>query len=170
MLHATRQATRHALQQRGDKAMQALRESLRLPTNLNDAELLRTAIAEAVASETLQNMRLASAIRRLYDELSSLHSPVRKRVYAQVEALPPLIPIRRDLPERPRDPFAPPDPSYLVLAYGSHQLARALHGYTVDMLKQTAARIEAGHPGTKPTNRGQRKSLIDYIVRYATQE
>ncbi|HEX8732606.1 MAG TPA: hypothetical protein VF725_11175, partial [Ktedonobacterales bacterium] len=100
----------------------------------------------------------------------SLYMPVRKRAPMKAEKLPPLVPIRRDMPERPRDPFAPPDPTYLVQAYGIHQLARALQDYTVDMLKQAAAKIETRHPGTKPTNRGQRASLIDYIVQHTTQE
>jgi hypothetical protein len=80
----------------------------------------------------------------------------------------PLVPIRRDLPFRDLDASAPPDPAYIIQAYGAHQLARALHDYGVDALKLTAANVEAKHPGTKPTNRGQKKPLIDYIVKHST--
>lgn len=83
--------------------------------------------------------------------------------------LPPLVPVGRMEPgERVHiDPFEPPVPSFLIRVYGREQLARALQPYMVEMLKMTAAKVEAEHPGTKPTNRSQRKALIDYIVKYS---
>jgi len=77
------------------------------------------------------------------------------------------VPIRRDLPYRAIDPTAPPDPKWLTMAYGHHQLARALQDYTLDMLKMTADRVQAEHPGTRPANRGRKAAVIAYIVQYS---
>jgi hypothetical protein len=156
------------LQQRGAEATRALREVLGLPTNLNDTSVLGTSLAEVAAQEMRQNSRFAIEVRRVYDELAALQKPTGKRSRATEEELPRLVPIRRDLPFREIDASAPPDPQYIIQAYGAHQLARALHDYGVDALKRTAANVEAKHPGTKPTNRGQKKPLIDYIVKYST--
>jgi hypothetical protein len=158
------QAVRQFVQQRGADATRALREVLHLPANLNDTAILGTSLAEVAAREMRQNAHFAGEVRKVYDELAALQRPTGKRAEAKAEALPPLVPIRTDLPYRKVDPYAPPDPAWLVLAYGQHQLARALHDYTVDQLKRTAANIEAKHPGTRPRNRGQRQPLIDYIV------
>lgn len=81
----------------------------------------------------------------------------------------PLVPVGRLLPgERLTiDPSAPPDPAFLIRVWGRDQLALALEPYMVDMLKETAALIEAAHPGTKPTNRGRKTSLISYIVQHS---
>jgi hypothetical protein len=75
-----------------------------------------------------------------------------------------LVPIRRDLPWHPIDPFAPPDPAYLIQVYRSHQLDRALQEYTLPILKRTADVVQAAHPGTKPRNKSVKQSVIDYIV------
>lgn len=162
------QGARQSLQQRGVDATRALREVLGLPANLNDTSVLGTSLAEVAAREMRQNPRFASEVRRVYDELAALHRPSGKRSRTAQEDLPPLVPIRRDLPYRESNPYAPPDPAYIIQAYGAHQLARALHDYSVEALKRTAAKIEEKHPGTKPTNRGQKKPLIDYIVKYTT--
>lgn len=161
------QNARQSLQQRGVDATRALREVLGLPTNLSDASVLGTSLAEVATREMRQNPRFAGEVRRVYDELAALHRPSGKRSGYSPEELPPLVPIRRDLPYRESNPYAPPDPTYIIQAYGVHQLARALHDYNVEALKRTAANIEAKHPGTKPTNRGQKKALIDYIVKYS---
>jgi hypothetical protein len=92
------------------------------------------------------------------------HSAPRPSARPKSEPLPPLIPIRHDLPLQKSDPYSPPNPAYLVLAYGRSQLTRALQDYAVDSLKQTSAQFEIRFPGTKPTNRGQRAALIAYIV------
>lgn len=92
------------------------------------------------------------------------HPASRLSARPKSELLPSLIPIRHDLPLQKSDPYSPPNPAYLVLAYGRSQLARALQGYSVDSLKQTSAQFEAKFPGSKPTNRGQRAPLIAYIV------
>jgi hypothetical protein len=89
--------------------------------------------------------------------MCGLRRPRGKATQANAEELPPLVPVRTDLPYRKIDPYSPPDPAFLTLVYGRHQLARALQDCTLDMLKQTAAEIEAAHRGTKPKNRGQRQ-------------
>jgi hypothetical protein len=71
--------SRETMQQRSDSATNALRGALRLPTNLNDAELLHTSLAEVAAREILQNSRFASEVRRVYNELATLRPPTRKR-------------------------------------------------------------------------------------------
>ena len=65
------------------------------------------------------------------------------------------------------DPFAPPDPHDIIRVYGYHQLGRALQDYTLDMLKQTADKVQAEHPGTKPKSRGSKAAVIAYIVEYS---
>jgi hypothetical protein len=80
--------------------------------------------------------------------------------------LPPLVPIRRIEGYR-ANPFAPPDPQFLIQLYGTHQLDRALQDYTLDMLKETATKVQADHPGTKPGSKAKKQSVIDYIVQYS---
>jgi hypothetical protein len=156
-------ASRPSIRARAADATRNLREVFLLPTNPKDTDILGTALAEAAIEEGRRNPQFVSDTRRRYDELLGLRASAAK----QTQDLSPLVPIRRDLPYRESNPFAPPDPQYLVLAYGKDQLARALHDFTVDKLKETAAKIEREHPGTKPTNRGQRAALIDYIVKYS---
>jgi hypothetical protein len=154
------QASRPSVHARGAEATRHLREVFRLPTNPKDTDILGTALAEAAIEEGKHNPQFAGEVRRRYEELLGLRASTAK----PVEDLPPLVPIRTDMPYRASDPFAPPDPQFLTQVYGRGQLARALHDYTVDKLKQTAAVIERAHPGTKPKNRGQRDALIAYIV------
>jgi hypothetical protein len=52
--------------------------------------------------------------------------------------------------------------------YGYHQLGRALQDYTLDRLKQTADKIQAAHPGTKPKSKSSKQAVIDYIVAYSS--
>jgi hypothetical protein len=164
------QDIRNMVQQRGAEATRALREVLHLPANLNDTTILGTSLAEVAAREMRQNPRFASEVRKVYDELSALQRPAGKRAQTKAGALPPLAPIRTDLPYRKSDPYTPPDPAFLTMVYGRQQLARALQDYTVDMLKQAAAKLEIRHPGTKPRNRGQKQPLIDYIVEQCDTE
>jgi hypothetical protein len=65
------------------------------------------------------------------------------------------------------NPFAPPDPHEIIDVYGYHQLGRALQDYTLDMLKQTAAKVQAEHPDTKPKSKSSKAAVIDYIVQYS---
>jgi hypothetical protein len=169
---STAQINRQTLQQRGAEATRELREALHLPPALNDTAILGTALAKAAAVEVRRNATFAREVRREYAELTALRGQTSQREArrAAQEALPPLVPVRTDLPFRPIDPFAPPDPHFLSEVYGRQQLGRALQEYTVDILKRTAAATEARHPGTKPRNRGQRQPLINYIVEQYNKE
>jgi hypothetical protein len=147
-------------------ATHRLNDSLRLSAGTSDAKLLGTAVAEIVAEESARNPQLANRIRARYDELLNLRG-AQKAGPIQTEQLPPLVPIRRDLPYHAIDPTAPPDPKWLTMAYGHDQLARALQDYTLDMLKMTADKVQAEHPGTRPANRGRKAAVIAYIVQYS---
>jgi hypothetical protein len=159
---------RERLRQRGIDATHHLNDALRLSAAASDAKLLDTALAEIVVEESARNPQLAARIRARYDELVSLRGAPRGGTVARTrEELPPLVPIRTDLPYRRSNPGAPPDPKWLIQAYGHHQLARALQDYSLDMLKMTADKVQAEHPGTRPANRGRKAAVIDYIVQYS---
>jgi hypothetical protein len=164
---STAQTARQTLQQQGAEAIRSLREALHLPANLNDTTILGTALARAAAREVRRNAQFASELRREYDDLTATNQSARRRAGGQKQELPPLVPIRTDLGFRKIDPFAPPDPHWLTQVYGLHQLARALHDYSLDDLKRASAIIEAQHPGTKPRSKSSKQSVIDYIVRYS---
>jgi hypothetical protein len=166
---ASAQTASATLHQRGIEATRHLREALSLPTSVGDAAVLGTILAEVAAEESRRNPTFANEVRRRYEAAIATRRPAA-RDSRQVQVLPPLVPIRRIEGAHHRDPFAPPDPTYLVQLYGKHQLARALQGFLVDSLKQTAAQIEQQHPGTKPTNRGRKDALIAYIIEYSAKE
>jgi hypothetical protein len=164
------QARTQTLRERGAEATRRLREALQIAPDLNDATILGTALAEYVAERSQSDPRIAQELRRRYDELIAQSGRGAKRTPRQKETLPPLVPVGHMQPgERLTiDPFAPPDPRFLLRVYGREQLARALQRYGIDMLKEAASRVEREHLGTKPTNRGQKKALVDYIVKYST--
>lgn len=157
---------------RSAEATRSLHDSLHLPSEMNDPAVLSTALAEVVADENRRspNPRFALAVRQRYSELLLARSATTRSSKSK-ESLPPLVPLERPAGQyatRIRlDPFAPPDPAAIVRVYGRAQLERALQDYMLDSLKETAALIEREHPGTKPTNRGQKQSVIDYIVKYS---
>ena len=161
---------RERLRQRGVDATHRLNDTLRLSASTSDAKLLGTAVAEIVAEESARNPQLAARIRARYDELINLRGTQKPGPGKKTEQLPPLVPIRRDLPYRAIDPTAPPDPHWLTLAYGHNQLARALQDFTVDMLKQTANNVQREHAGAKPASRSSRAALIEYIVSHTSEQ
>lgn len=162
---APTQTARQTLQQRGAEATRELREALRLPANPSDTSILGTALARAAAREIRRNAAFASDVRREYDELTALRGGGRKSNSGK-PVMEPLVPLRY-LDVRTLDPLAPPNPKDLIYVYGQDKLGRALHEYTLDMLKQTADGIQAAHPGTKPKSRASKQSVIDYIVQYS---
>ncbi len=170
---ATRQATARMTQQelreRGAHATGKLREAVGLPSNLTDTAILGTALAEIATEESRRNPGFAKAVRSRYDEIVSLRGATQGTTRPAKEPLPELVPIG-NIPGYQSDPFSPPKPDVLIRIYGRAQLARALHDYTVEALKETAAQYEAKYPGTKPTNRGQRAPLIAYIVKQSSKE
>jgi hypothetical protein len=159
---------REQLRQRGIDATRHLNDTLRLSATASDTRLLGTALAEIVVEESARNPQLAARVRARYDELESLRGAPRGGNAARTrEVLPPLEPIRTDLPYRYSQPGAPPDPKWLIQVYGQRQLARALQDFSLDMLKLTADKVQAAHPGTRPANRGRKAAVIDYIVKYS---
>jgi hypothetical protein len=138
---------------------------MQLPYNAGDTGILGTALAEAAAEEGRRNLQFASEVRRIYGELLDQQRPAAARPARAPQ--PPLKPVRTDLPFRPIDPFAPPDPQFLIQVYGRHQLEPALQRYNVSMLKRTVAVIEQQYPGTKPENRGRKDALIAYIMEHS---
>lgn len=164
----TTPTSRTSLRERGAQATRNLRLAMGVPTNPGDTGILGIALAEAAAEEGKRNPQFASEVRRIYQDLLGQGRPSPAQTAQQRRAaLPPLVPIRTDGPWSPIDPFAPPDPQFLIQVYGKHQLARALYDYYPDMLKRTAAEIERQHPGTKPAHRGRKDALIAYIVEHS---
>lgn len=159
------QTARHTLQQHGAEATRELREALGLLANPDDTSILGTALARAAAREIQRNPAFANDIRKEYGDLLRLRGSVRQSGTRKVP-LEPLVALRH-LDVRTIDAWAPPDPKDLIYVYGQDKLGRALHEYTLDMLKQTADRVQAQHPGTKPKSRASKQSVIDYIVQYS---
>jgi hypothetical protein len=166
--NSNRQGTLQALRQRGADATRRLRDTLNLPSDLTDSAILGTALAEIAIEESRSNPALASRIRQRYFEMASLRtSTAQNGTRRKAEPLPPLVAIRRDTAIREIDSFKPPDPKFLTYVYGHAQLGRALQDYTLVMLKQTAAKVQAEHPGTKPRSKSSNAAVIDYIVQYS---
>ncbi|MGO8950175.1 MAG: hypothetical protein ACLQUY_21465 [Ktedonobacterales bacterium] len=152
--------------ERGEKATESLRQALGIPLVQGDAAVFGAALAEIAVEESRYNARFASAVRERYQELMA-QQPTPKSVSAkQKPDLPPLVLIHRVEGYR-ADPFSPPNPRLLIHMYGVHQLDRALQDYTLDMLKDTAAKVQSEHPGTKPRSKASKQSVIDYIVQYS---
>lgn len=156
--------TQYGLRSRGASAATKLREVLAPPFAMDDIVVLGIALAEIAAEEAKHNSAFRTAIQSRYAEIKKLRAGGTIRTGNKPKgSLPELVPVG-NVPGFRSDPFSPPNPDNLVRVFGRPQLARALHDYTVEALKETAAQYEARHPGTKPTNRGRRDSLIAYIV------
>jgi hypothetical protein len=54
--------------------------------------------------------------------------------------------------------------------YGREQFRAALERYPSTELKKVAAIVEEHNPVTRPSNRGQKVPLIDYIVHYVAEQ
>jgi len=164
---SNRQTPAQVVRQRGIDATRQLRDALNLPTDLTDSAILGTALAEVAVEESRANPALASRIRQRYLDIASLRKPTAQNgARRRAEPLPPLVPIRRDTAIRDIDAEKAPDPKFLIYVYGYAQLNRALQDYTLDMLKQTAAKVQDEHPGTKPRSKSSKAAVIDYIVEY----
>lgn len=130
---------------------------------LDDLRRLTIALAEAAAQELVGNRPFAARVRALYDEVPATPS----RASAPDPFATQLVPIKM-VPGRDINPAAPLDPYFLLEVYGASQLETALNLFPVAKLKEGAAMVERHHPGTKPTNRGRKAALVEYIVRYAS--
>jgi hypothetical protein len=151
------------VKRRGETATENLRQFLGIPVVQGDATAFGAALAEIAFEESTRNARFASALRERYHELMAQQPAQKQGSSKQKTELPPLVLINRVEGYR-ADPFSPPNPKLLIHMYGAGQLDRALQDYTLDMLKETLAKVQAEHPGTKPESKASKQSVIDYIV------
>jgi hypothetical protein len=147
------------MQQRSVQATTSLREVL----GLSDTKILSTALAEVAAEEARHNPDFAQRIRETYAELEQLNTSRATRSRKPATLHSELIPLR-SIEGLRFDPHAPVDPYMLQTIYGDAQLRRALEGYSLARLKEAAALVEERNPGTKPTSRARKDTIIDYIV------
>lgn len=159
-MHTAVNAKPTTIQQRSAEATRVLREVL----GLEDLKLLAAALAEVAADEAAHNHQFAQRIRETYHQIEEMKRPTPKPVRRN-EPLAKLVPI---VPpgEIRIDPHAPLDPYILIRLYGGHQLRAALDGYTLASLKEASATTQERNPGTKPTNKGRKDAIIDYIVEH----
>lgn len=128
---------------------------------LSDVKRVSLALSQVAAQEAERNHAFAERIRTAYAALP----PTRQRPKMLTAFDVKLTPIKH-IQGRELNPADPLDPYFLFDVYGAAQLPTALSIFPVAKLKEGAASVERRNPGTKPTNRGQRQPLIDYIVRY----
>ena len=168
--------SRPTFKQQSDDVMRNLRDALHLTLDVSDMAVLSTALAEVVTEEIRRSFdrRFADNVRLRYQELLSLRTTSTTPRRKQKQELPPLVPLtpagrRMYEGDFHINPFAPPNPAEIVDVYGGAQLGRALQDYTLDMLKQAAAKVQQEHPGTKPASKARKDAVIEYIVKYTGQ-
>jgi hypothetical protein len=137
--------------------------------NVDDPQRLAIALAEAAADEIQSNGRFAERVRLMYSALAAT-APKRPQALKQPTALAvKLVPLRQ-VEGHMFNPATPPDPYLLLDVYGAEQLTDALNLYPVTSLKEAAITIERRHPRTKPKNRGQKTSLVEYISHWVLED
>lgn len=136
---------------------------------LEDHKLVGIALAEVGAERVAADREFAQKVRALYTILQATAeqpkttAPARGRTSTQVELIP-----RKIIEGQSFDPAAPLDPYFLVEVFGVEQLQAALEREPAFRLKEAAVLVEQRNPGTKPTNRGQKKALIAYMLQHVT--
>jgi hypothetical protein len=173
--------TAMSVQERSSEATGRLCEILGLghvPTT--KLKFLTVALAEAAVDEASNNDVFANKIRSAFESMVPAPAPKRQPKVAagstRTKHKPTKLPLMEDLEpigtvdESLLNPYAPPNPWALRTLYGDHQLRRALGGYSLTKLKQTAKTVQSKHPGTKPHNASDQTSLVDYIVEQVTSE
>jgi hypothetical protein len=126
-----------------------------------DLPLLTIALVEVATDEVRTGGRLAQRIHAAFQDLLINRPPARRaKTVTAFEALTPVGPVdlTRLRPHGPVDPFA------LYEAYGAEQARRVLSNMSLDYLKQSASIVEQRMPGTRPTNRRAKASLVAYIM------
>jgi hypothetical protein len=123
---------------------------------LDDLKRLGIALAEAAADEATSNRAFAEKVRLIYSAI-----PVTGKKQSVESA--DLVPIKK-IPGRAFDPSAPLDPYFLLDLYGQHQLSAALEREPLSRLKEAVAIVEQRYPGTRPKNKAQKASNINYIL------
>lgn len=130
---------------------------------LPDVKRVSVALAEVAAQEAERNRGFAERIRVLYEELA----PTRVRTKMVTAFDVKLVPIKH-VQGRELNPADPLDPYFLFEIYGPAQFPTALSMFPVAKLKEGVVVVERRHPDTKPTNRAQKQSLIEYMVRWVS--
>jgi hypothetical protein len=144
-------------------------ESVAQYLHLDDPKRVSAALAEIVAEEVVRNPSFASRVRTRYEELA----PSKRRRGGSTRITDPkppktkrtLVPLKI-VETGDVNIGAALDPYWLYEVYGADQLADALDEYTVASLKEAVEFVQERHPGTKPTNKGHREPIIEYVVRY----
>lgn len=131
-----------------------------------DLKNLTVALAEAAAAEVAVNDAFRARVLSLFREMTAKPAPVSARTRpAARPAKPKLVPTGYVDPDL-FGPDMPLDPYLLLQLYGHDQLRLALSTYPPGDLKQAVGIVQERHPGTNPSSRSQKASLVDYIVKY----
>lgn len=131
---------------------------------LEDTKRLGIALTAAAVEELARSPIFASRVRAIYASLPS--SPVPRKKETTAKALTVDVTPIKHVDGFSLNPAMPLDPYLIYEAYGAKQFATVLDLFTVPKLKEAAKRVEERNPGTKPTNRGTKVPLIDYLVKY----
>lgn len=139
--------------------------------HLDDAKRVSAALAEIAAEEAARNAGFALRVRSRYDELAA---PSRRRS-GSTRVTGPKPPKRILVPLKIVETGevnigAALDPYRLYDIYGADQLADALREHATASLKEAVEFVQERHPGTKPKNKGQRESIIQYLVNYVMKD
>lgn len=140
---------------------------------LTNAKLLQAILLEVAAEASVRSTNFADQVRKRYAEATPAKpmkgQGAKPKPTPKVSAiLEPLTPIKY-IPNLEITLAGPLDPFFLLEAYGSHQLARALSGHSPADLRRAVTLVQERNPGTAPTSKTS-KGLIAYIVAYVTEE
>jgi|SRR5579872_89378 len=163
-MSATISSAPTTVKQRGIDATKRLRELL----GLDDLNLLAIALAETAADEIGRNTSFSERVRHSYQELAQIKSKPKASKARTSRPATKLVPIAH-IDDAVVDPYAPPDPNFLLRLYGPAQLRAALEDYTLDKLKEAAVSIQQKYPGTKPKSKASKAAVIDYIVEHVAK-
>lgn len=131
---------------------------------LEDTKRLGIALTAAAVEELARNTAFASHVRVIYASLPA--SPAPRRRETTPKALTVDVAPIKHVEGFSLNPAMPLDPYLVYEAYGAKQFATVSDLFTVPKLKEAAKQVEERNPGTKPTNRGVKVSLIEYLVKY----
>jgi hypothetical protein len=127
-----------------------------------DQRLARVLLA-AAAEEVERSPAFAERVRAL------LSPTVDQAAVPPAARRTRLLPVSR-ITEAELDPFAPPDPRYLLRLYGAAQLPAALAEYSYVMLRAAAKRLFGGELESSARLPRSKAALIEALVERVTSE
>jgi hypothetical protein len=133
---------------------------------LSNGRQLGTALAVALLDEVARNPSFGDKVKRLYGEVAPVKTSAQVRnpqPRMPKTALVDLVPIKH-VSGFEFNPAGTMDPYLLHEAFGTVQLRRILEALPLGKLKESAAQVERRNPGTRPGNKSQKASLIEYIT------